>query len=86
MTTSAIQFAESLYLSLTRAILRTHHHQFALGAETRRVGTITGLDYWTHPPLVQCRSEAKRTYSLSHFANTAPYRKDAVGSSVSEAT
>jgi len=32
----------------------------------------TGLDYWTHPNckvhLVQCR-----TYSLSYFANTAPY-------------
>ena len=37
----------------------------------------TGLDYWTHPnckiQLVQCRIEAKRTYSLSYFANTAPY-------------
>ena len=30
----------------------------------------TGLDYWTHPnckiQLVQCRTEAKRTYSLSY--------------------
>jgi len=38
----------------------------------------TGLDYWTHPnceiQLVQCRTEAKRTYFLSYFANTAPYR------------
>jgi len=37
----------------------------------------TGLDYWTHPNckihLVQCRTEADRTYSLSYFANTALY-------------
>jgi len=37
----------------------------------------TGLDYWTYPDykmhFVQCRTEAKRTYSLSYFANTAPY-------------
>ena len=48
----------------------------------QRVGTITGLDYWTtgleyrtHPNckihLIQCRTEVKRTYSLN---NTAPYR------------
>jgi len=37
----------------------------------------TGLDYWTHPnckiQLVECKTEAKRTYSLSYFANSAPY-------------
>ena len=37
----------------------------------------TGLDYWTHPNckihLVQCRTEVKRTYSLSYFTNTAPF-------------
>ena len=35
------------------------------------------LDYWTHPNckihLIQCKTEAKHTYSLSYFANTAPY-------------
>ena len=48
------------------------------------VGTITGLDYWTAgldywtPPnckiqLLQYRTEAKLSYFLSYFANTAPY-------------
>jgi len=35
----------------------------------------TGLDYWTHPnckiQLIQCRTEAKLSYFLSYFANTA---------------
>jgi len=42
------------------------------------VGTITGLDYWTHPNckilLIQCRTEAKLSYFLSYFANTASYK------------
>jgi len=42
-----------------------------------RVGTITGLDYWTHPnckiQLIQCRTKAKLSYFLSYFTNTAPY-------------
>ena len=46
-----------------------------------RVGTITGLDYWTglldspncKIQLIQYRTEAKLSYFLSYFTNTAPY-------------
>jgi len=37
----------------------------------------TGLDSWTHPNCkiqhIQCRTEAKLSYFLSYFANTASY-------------
>ena len=51
--------------------------QFAVHLFHSRVGTTTGLDYWTHPNckihLFQYRTEAKCTYSISYFTNTAPY-------------
>ena len=38
-------------------------------------GTIDGLDYWTHSNckmhFIQCRTEAKYTYSLIYFATVA---------------
>ena len=52
--------------------LNTMHNNLHYGRDWT-----TGLDFWTHPNckihLVKCRTEAKHTYSLSYFANTAPY-------------
>ena len=52
--------------------LNTMHNNLHYGRDWT-----TGLDFWTHPNckihLIQCRTEAKRTYSLSYFANTALY-------------
>ena len=51
--------------------------KFFCSIRSYRVGTVAGLDYWTHIAikcLVQCRTEAKCTYSLScmYFATVAP--------------
>ena len=52
--------------------LNTMHNNLHYGRDWT-----TGLDFWTHPNckihLVKCRTEAKHTYSLRYFANTAPY-------------
>ena len=54
-----------------------HYWQTFVRTHPMWVGTITGLDYWTHPnckiQLVQCRTEAKLSYFIRYFANTAPY-------------
>jgi len=40
-------------------------------SKVKQVGTITGLDYWTHPNckihVVQCRIEAKHRYLLTQL-------------------
>jgi len=75
---SCNKLLENVWMPLTPAqniLVSIHMINDSLG------GTITGLDYWTglldslklQIHLVQCRTEAKPTYSLSYFANTVPY-------------
>ena len=72
-------FPECWKTSTVVPIPKSGNHKGGYNHWTGLLDWTTVLDYWTHPNckihLVQCRTEAKRTYSLSYFANTTPYSR-----------